>query len=84
MLHHVSGSTSLLLTGGEEWRKIRNLFNPGFAASHLMILVPSIVDDGLIFWNKLDELSRSQKITPLEDLLAQLFIDIMGHIYPRP
>jgi cytochrome P450 len=80
MIGHISGSTSLLLIGGEKWKKIRSLFNPGFAIGHLMTLVPSIVDDGLIFWDKLNELSNSQKVTPLEDLLARLFIDIMGHI----
>jgi cytochrome P450 len=80
MIGHISGSTSLLLTEGEEWKRIRSLFNPGFAIGHLMTLVPSIVDDGLIFWNKLDELSNTHKVSPLEDLLARLFIDIMGHI----
>jgi cytochrome P450 len=80
MVGHISGSTSLLLTGGENWKKVRSLFNPGFAIGHLMTLVPSIVDDGLIFWNNLNELSKSQKVSPLEDLLARLFIDIMGHI----
>jgi cytochrome P450 len=80
MLSHISGSTSLLLTEGEKWKKIRSLFNPGFAIGHLITLIPSIVDDSLIFWDRLDELSKSRKVTPLEDLLARLFIDIMGHI----
>jgi len=70
----------MILTEGAEWRRARTLFNPGFALSHLMTLVPSIVDDTQIFHGILTELSKSQNVTPIDDLLANLTIDIMGHI----
>ncbi|KAE9371570.1 cytochrome P450 [Stipitochalara longipes BDJ] len=77
---HVTGKKSMILTEGAEWRRARTLFNPGFALSHLMTLVPSIVDDTQIFHGILSDLSESQKITPIDDLLAKLTIDIMAHI----
>lgn len=70
----------MIFTEGAEWRRARTLFNPGFALSHLLTLVPSIVDDTQIFHGILTQLSESQKITPIDDLLANLTIDIMGHI----
>jgi cytochrome P450 len=77
---HITGMKSMILTEGAEWKRARTLFNPGFAPSHLMTLVPSIVDDTRIFYGILAGLSESQKVTPIDDLLANLTIDIMGHI----
>jgi cytochrome P450 len=70
----------MILTEGAEWRRARTLFNPGFSLTHLMTLVPSIVDDTQIFHGILSDLSESQKITPIDDLLAKLTVDIMAHI----
>jgi cytochrome P450 len=77
---HITGMKSMILTEGAEWRRARTLFNPGFAPSHLTTLVPNIVDDTQIFCGILADLSESQKVTPIDDLLANLTIDIMGHI----
>lgn len=64
----------------EEWKRTRGVFNPGFAISHLMTLVPSIVDDTAIFVQKFGEMADSGEVKPIEELLARLTIDIMGHI----
>jgi cytochrome P450 len=77
---HITGMKSMILTEGAEWRRARTLFNPGFAPSHLTTLVPSIVDDTQIFCGILADLSESKKVTPIDDLLANLTIDVMGHI----
>ena len=59
---------------------MRAMFNLGFSTSHLTTLIPSIVDDVLIFWDVLDKFARTGTVTPIEDLLARLTIDIMGHL----
>jgi cytochrome P450 len=70
----------MLFAEGQEWKRARGLFNPGFALSHLMTLVPSIVDDTAVFHQKFGELADSGEVMPIEELLARLTIDIMGHI----
>jgi cytochrome P450 len=77
---HIVGPTSLLFTEGEQWKKIRSLFNPGFSLAHLMTLVPSIVDDTMIFYEVLGEHADSGEVRPIETAAAHLTIDIMGHI----
>jgi cytochrome P450 len=77
---HIVGPTSLLFTEGEQWKKIRSLFNPGFSLAHLMTLVPSIVDDTMIFCEVLGEHADSGEVRPIETAAAHLTIDIMGHI----
>lgn len=38
------GTDSLFLVDGEEWKGLRKRFNPGFAHSHLITLLPLIMD----------------------------------------
>ncbi|KAF8861636.1 cytochrome P450 [Acephala macrosclerotiorum] len=80
MVSHVTGHTSMLVLSGPEWKKIRSLFNPGFAASHLQTLVPTIVDDVLIFQTILGELADKGEVTQIEEPLTRLTVDIMGHV----
>jgi cytochrome P450 len=68
----------MLFLEGAEWKRTRGMFNPGFALSHLMTLVPSIVDDTKIFCRKFGELADSKEVEPIEELVARLTIDIMG------
>lgn len=70
----------MITLNGPVWKETRALFHPGFALNHLMTHSPTIVDDTAIFVTKLYALADSSEITPLEDLLAKLTIDIMGHI----
>jgi len=62
------------------WKQSRSLFNPGFSASHLMTLVPIIVDDTMIFWRNLKRVAESKEIVQLEQMTAHLTIDVMGHV----
>lgn len=77
---HLTGMRSMLFSEGQEWKNTRALFNPGFALSHLMTLVPVIVDDVAIFHGKFGGLADSGEVKPIEEFLARLTIDIMGHI----
>lgn len=70
----------MLVLSGPEWKKIRSLFNPGFAASHLQTLIPMIVDDVLIFHTILSELADKGEVTQIEEPLTRLTVDIMGHV----
>jgi cytochrome P450 len=77
---HICGETSMIFSEGEMWKQSRSLFNPGFSASHLMTLVPIIVDDTMIFWRNLNRVAESKEIVQLEQMTAHLTIDIMGHV----
>ncbi|KAE8447159.1 hypothetical protein EG329_010990 [Mollisiaceae sp. DMI_Dod_QoI] len=77
---HITGRTSMLLTHGPEWKKVRSLFNPGFSAGHLNTLIPMIVDDVLIYHSALSSLAEKGEVVQIEDPLTRLMIDIMAHI----
>jgi cytochrome P450 len=77
---HITGAQSMFLTEGALWKKSRSIFNPGFALPHLMTLVPTIVDDALIYRRLIGERADSGEVKPIEEALAYLTIDIMGHV----
>ncbi|PQE13973.1 cytochrome P450 71B25 protein [Rutstroemia sp. NJR-2017a BBW] len=77
---HITGKRSMLFTEGEEWKKNRALFNPGFSLAHLMTLVPAIVDEAVILRDVLGKIADSGEVHPIEEVAALATIDIMGHV----
>jgi cytochrome P450 len=77
---HLIGPQGMVMTNGSMWKKSRSLFNPGFSLPHLMTLVPTIVDQGLIYFRKIGEHADSGEVRPIDEDLAHLTIDIMGHV----
>jgi cytochrome P450 len=65
---------------GAQWKRVRALFNPGFAMNHLMTLVPSIVDDTMIFNKRLERAADSCELLQVDKAAALLTIDIIGHV----
>ncbi|KAI9672983.1 MAG: hypothetical protein M1817_003147 [Caeruleum heppii] len=77
---HIIGPNSMLTTEDEAWKRSRSLFNPGFANAHLMTLVGAIVDDTLVFCEKLGEFADRQELCLLEEEATRLTIDIIGRV----
>lgn len=63
----LAGHGDMVSSSGPHWKKWRSIFNPGFAANHLMTLVPGIVDQVAIFVENLSELSRKGEPFRLEE-----------------
>src|ERR1700761_7512487 len=49
------GPSNMVSLEGQAWKSLRSIFNPGFSASHLITLVPYIVDSSLVFLDVLRE-----------------------------
>lgn len=77
-LKHLVGPGDIVSTDGEDWKKWRIMFNPGFATQHLMTLVPGIVSDAEIFISKLEKHVEAQDVFKLEEATTRLTIDIIG------
>ena len=77
---HLAGPGDLVSSGGAHWKKWRSIMNPGFAASHLMTLVPAIVDESVIFTEKLGEHAEKNEVFRLEEDATRLTVDIIGKV----
>jgi cytochrome P450 len=72
------GRRSILLKEEEDWKTMRKRFNPGFAPSHLMLLLPTILDKTWLFLEQLDSYARTGEAFSLEKLTVNLTFDIIG------
>jgi cytochrome P450 len=67
-LKSVIGKTSLVAIGGEHWKRLRKMFNPAFAPSHLETMVPAILEESEIFIEKLNEVADTGKVVRMNEL----------------
>jgi cytochrome P450 len=79
-LDPLTSGKDLVVLEGEQWKKWRAIFNPGFSASHLVTLVPAIVDDVLTFRDLLRKEVDNNEIFSLEKLTLNLAIDVIGRV----
>ena len=70
----------MVLMEGMEWKLWRSIFNPGFASGHIMKIVPSLVDDCLLFIDILAKHAEYKDICILEEAVTRLTIDIIGRV----
>lgn len=79
-MRNIGGPGNMVSSEGAEWKKWRSAFNPGFSASHLMSLVPSILDDVLIFNEILTKHAKNQEVFRMERATTSLTVDIIGKV----
>ena len=65
---------------GSEWKKWRNIFNPGFSGGHLMTLVRDIMEDVSTFCEILREAAEKEENVCMDTLTTRLSLDIIGRV----
>ena len=79
-LYPLANGKDIVSMDGREWKYWRNIFNPGFSASHLMTLVPEIVRETMVFCEVLHDHAKKQDIFPMKALTDNLAMDIIGKV----
>ncbi|KAK1020230.1 hypothetical protein LTR33_019125, partial [Friedmanniomyces endolithicus] len=79
-LQNFGGPGNLASSEGAVWKKWRNAFNPGFSASHIMSLVPLMVDECDIFSDILNKHAKNNDLFRLERAATSLTVDIIGRV----
>jgi cytochrome P450 len=67
-VQHIIGKTSLVSIGGDNWKKLRKMFNPAFAPSHIETFIPVIVEESLIFIEKLNRVADTGQVVKMNTL----------------
>lgn len=76
----MTGGNDIITMEGGEWKKWRNMFNPGFKSSHLMTLVPEMVNEISTFCEVLRGLARKHEIFSMDHVATRLSLDIIGRV----
>ncbi|KAK3112559.1 hypothetical protein LTR53_011052 [Teratosphaeriaceae sp. CCFEE 6253] len=79
-LQHFGGPGNLVSSEGALWKKWRSVFNPGFSATHLMSLVPIIVDECDIFCTILTKYAEKKSVFRMERATTKLTVDVIGKV----
>lgn len=79
-LYPLANGKDLVSMDGAEWKYWRNIFNPGFSASHLMTLVPDIVRETTVFSDILQEHAEKKDIFRMKALTDNLAMDVIGKV----
>ncbi|VUC24471.1 unnamed protein product [Clonostachys rosea] len=76
----ILGSKAIFFHQNESWKRIRRRFNQGFAPTHLMTLLPGILEKTVPFLDHLDEYARTGQSFRLSELTTNLTFDIIGTV----
>ena len=79
-LYPLANGKDMVSMDGREWKYWRNIFNPGFSASHLMGLVPDIVRETEVFCEVLQDHAKMQGVFRMKDLTDNLAMDVIGKV----
>jgi cytochrome P450 len=74
------GNRNMVSLEGREWKRVRAMFNPGFAQGHLMELVPFIVDASMVFYEVIQKKAETGELFELEEVTKRLTVDIIGKV----
>lgn len=76
----VAGEQSMVTLNGPSWKTMRALFNPGFSKTHLMTLIPLILDETTTFIDILRGNAATGKLFSIENAATRLTIDIITKV----
>ncbi len=76
----LTNNQDLVSLEGPTWKKWRQVFNPGFSASHLTRLVPRMVGLVSVFCDILQERAQQGAVFQLEETTTNLTMDVIGQV----
>ncbi|OQN97694.1 hypothetical protein B0A48_16014 [Cryoendolithus antarcticus] len=79
-MENFGGEGNLVSAEGATWKKWRSAFNPGFSASHLMAMVPALVDQCAIFCKLMDDHAKKGDLFRMEPATTRLTVDIIAKV----
>src|SRR5688572_2580292 len=77
-MHPLIGKTSLILVSGDAAKRLRKRYAPAFAPSHIMQLLPSMLNAMEVFVEHIEEFARTGNTFAFGDLTKLLTFDIIG------
>ncbi|KAF2725982.1 cytochrome P450 [Polychaeton citri CBS 116435] len=80
LIQWLGGPGNMVTSEGAKWKKWRSAFSPCFSASHLMSLVPAIVDECVTFCDTLTEKAKKKELFRIERAATKLTVDVIGKV----
>lgn len=78
MRSQITGGHELFTMEGPMWKYWRGTFAHGFSSSHIMTVIPELIEEALVFRDILHEKAEEGGKFPLESITANLAADLVG------
>jgi cytochrome P450 len=79
-LRTVLGKSSIVAIEGDQWKRLRKMFNPAFAQSHLDTLIPAMVEECEIFAQRLEDVADTGTIIEMNHFTTVLPISSLTNL----
>lgn len=76
----ITGGLDLASMEGQDWKTWRKIFNSGFNAQHMMSLVPSMLEELLVFKDILQEHAEKGDVFSLDEAAVNASMDVIGKV----
>ena len=76
----ITNGLDIVTMEGQQWKKWRGIFNPGFSASHLATLTAAIIEETETFCDNLAAYARNGNLFRMKDLTDNLAMDVIGRV----
>ena len=80
VLRPLAQNQDLVSLEGPAWKKWRNVFNPGFSASHMILLAPQIANEVSTFCQVMRERAKAGNMFLLKEATVNLTMDVIGRV----
>lgn len=70
----------LLCSDGDQWKRWRSIFNPGFSSKNILLFIPALIEESQVFKHTLLEHMRSEIVFPLITPATKATFDIIGRV----
>jgi cytochrome P450 len=74
----LTGGVSIFDAPADKWKSLRTLFNRGFSSSHLLSLVPIMVEETEIYCNILRQHAKKGDMFYLDTMNLRFMLDVIG------
>jgi cytochrome P450 len=73
-----TGCKDLLSLEGQEWKKWRKIFNPGFSVQNIATMVPAMIEEISVFRDWLIATAASDQTVKLEPSALKMTVDVIA------
>lgn len=82
MMHYefepMTGLKDILTLEGAEWKRWRTIFNPGFSAKNLLLLMPAFLEEIQVFTDGLRKQAKTGEVGNFLDQAMNLTYDVIA------
>lgn len=75
-----TGCQDLLCSEGDQWKRWRSIFNPGFSSKNILSFIPALIEEIEVFKDNLLKSTGSDIFFPLITPATKATFDIIGRV----